>query len=190
MAHDALEVEVFLVLDGALHVRPETEYAYVRFVVLRAHVVGHDVVGHLRRGHQVHLEQAASLRTSSRNGVLHADVGCAACRRRLCCMKTSVTTSSDALARKGAATARVRSGANGGTNGARSDVTRRATRKGSRAQKRRGRKGGARGASKGGGRALAPQRRRVQGKPQRAARVDAHDDGEQEAPVGGLTFWQ
>ena len=78
MAHDALEVEVFLVLDGALHVRPETEYAYVRFVVLRAHVVGHDVVGHLRRGHQVHLEQAASLRTSSRKDVLHEDVGCAA----------------------------------------------------------------------------------------------------------------
>jgi len=59
------------------------------------YVVGHDVVGHLRRGHQVHLEQAASLRTSSRNGVLHADVGCAACRRRLCCMKTSVVLHED-----------------------------------------------------------------------------------------------
>ena len=45
---------------------------------LREYVVGHDVVGHLRRGHQVHLEQAASLRTSSRKDVLHEDVGCAA----------------------------------------------------------------------------------------------------------------
>ena len=66
-------------------------------------------------------------------------------------MKTSVTTSSDALARKGAATARVRSGANGGTHGARSDATRRATRKGSMAQKRRGRKGGVVQARGGGG---------------------------------------
>ena len=49
--------------------------------VLREHVVGHDVVGHLQRGHQVHLKQAASLRTSSRKDVLHEDVGCAAWRR-------------------------------------------------------------------------------------------------------------
>ena len=46
--------------------------------VLREKVVGHDVVGHLQRGHQVHLKQAASLRTSSRKDVLHEDVGCAA----------------------------------------------------------------------------------------------------------------
>jgi len=45
---------------------------------LREHVVGHDIVGHVRRGHQVLLKQAASLRTASRKGVLHADVGCAA----------------------------------------------------------------------------------------------------------------
>jgi hypothetical protein len=33
------------------------EHADARLVVLREHVVGHDGVGHLRRSHQVHLEQ-------------------------------------------------------------------------------------------------------------------------------------
>eukprot|EP00964_Phaeocystis_antarctica_P142133 scaffold107340_cov45-Phaeocystis_antarctica.AAC.1 len=91
--------------------------------------------------------------------------------------------SSDALARKRAATAREE------------------RRRHPRRKERRDAQGSAKGMAawrksgtdaraawrkQGGGRALAPRRRRVQCKLQRAARVDAHDFGEQEAPVGGV----
>ena len=162
-----------------------------RFV--REHDVGYDVVGHLWRGHQVHLGQAASLRTSSRKDVLHDDVDCAACRRRLCCMKTSVVLHEDV----GDHVER-RPGTQRGGNRAYEE---RRKRRHPRRKERRDAQGSAKGMAawrksgtdaraawrkQGGGRALAPRRRRVQCKLQRAARVDAHDVGEQEAPVGGV----
>ena len=109
-------------------------------------------------------------------------------------MKTSVTTlkSSDALARKRAATAHEE----------------RRKRRHPRRKERRNAQGSAKGRAawrKSGADARVARRKqegrgglshckvlsRVQCKVQRAARVDAHDVGEQEAPVGGVvTFWQ
>ena len=78
----------------------------------------------------------------------------------------------------------VRSGAEGATPTAQGATRRAGRRERAAVQKRRGRKGGA--AQARGGRPLAPRQRRVQCKLQRVARVEAHDDGEQEAPVSGV----
>ena len=91
---DALEVvEVFVVLDSALHEGRDRACADAR--LLREHVVGHDVVGHLQRGRFISSRRIcsgpfSSLRTSSGKDVWFEDVG---------------DSLVHALARKGAATA-------------------------------------------------------------------------------------
>ena len=93
-AQDALEVvEVFVVLDSALHEARDRACAGER--LLREHVVGHDVIGHLQRGRFISSRRIcsgpfSSLRTSSRKDVRFEDVG---------------DSLVHALARKGVATA-------------------------------------------------------------------------------------